>query len=83
MIGLLVTAYQENGLNLDELPSLCILILCAGLVTTADLIPNGVLKPYLQGCPISVLTLTICPFQSGKVLHLRDLNHFLSNFNAR
>jgi pimeloyl-[acyl-carrier protein] synthase len=42
MIGLLVTAYQENGLNLDELPSLCILILCAGLVTTADLIPNGV-----------------------------------------
>lgn len=42
MISLLVTAYEENGLNLDELPSLCILILCAGLVTTADLIPNGI-----------------------------------------
>ncbi|RUT02052.1 biotin biosynthesis cytochrome P450 [Dulcicalothrix desertica PCC 7102] len=42
MISLLVTAYEENGFNLDELPSLCILILCAGLVTTADLIPNGI-----------------------------------------
>ncbi|MBW4671649.1 MAG: cytochrome P450 [Cyanomargarita calcarea GSE-NOS-MK-12-04C] len=41
MISLLVTAYEENNLNLDELPSLCILIMCAGLVTTADLIPNG------------------------------------------
>jgi pimeloyl-[acyl-carrier protein] synthase len=42
MISLLMTAYEENGMDLDEIPSLCILILNAGHVTTVDLIPNGV-----------------------------------------
>jgi pimeloyl-[acyl-carrier protein] synthase len=42
MISLLTAAYEERGLDLDELPSLCILILNAGHLTTTDLIPNGV-----------------------------------------
>ncbi len=42
MISLLSVAYQEQGFNLEELPSQCILILSAGLVTTTDLISNGV-----------------------------------------
>ncbi len=42
MISLLSVAYQEQGFNLEELPSQCILILNAGLVTTTDLISNGV-----------------------------------------
>ncbi len=42
MISLLTVAYEEQGFNLEELPSLCILILSAGLFTTTDQIPNGV-----------------------------------------
>jgi pimeloyl-[acyl-carrier protein] synthase len=42
MISLLMTAYEENGMDLDEIPALCVLILDAGHVTTVDLIPNGV-----------------------------------------
>jgi pimeloyl-[acyl-carrier protein] synthase len=42
MISLLSVAYQEQGLNFEELPSICIQILVAGLVTTTDLIANGV-----------------------------------------
>ncbi len=42
MISLLIVAYLEQGFNLEELPSLCIQILNAGLVTTTDLISNGV-----------------------------------------
>jgi cytochrome P450 PksS len=42
MISLLIAAYEAQGLDLEDLPSLCILILNAGHVTTSDLIPNGV-----------------------------------------
>lgn len=42
MISLLTVAYEHQGLDLDLLPSLCILILNAGHLTTTDLIPNGV-----------------------------------------
>ncbi|WP_204368671.1 cytochrome P450 [Neosynechococcus sphagnicola] len=42
MISLLTLAYEEQGLDLEQLPSLCILILNAGHLTTTDLIPNGV-----------------------------------------
>jgi cytochrome P450 len=42
MISLLTVAYGEQGFDLDRLPSLCILILNAGHLTTTDLIPNGV-----------------------------------------
>ena len=42
MISLLSVAYQEQGFNLEEVPSLCIEILNAGLLTTTDQISNGV-----------------------------------------
>jgi cytochrome P450 PksS len=42
MISLLSVAYQEQGFNFEELPSLCIQILNAGLLTTTDEIANGV-----------------------------------------
>jgi len=42
MISLLSVAYQEQGFNLEELPSVCIQILNAGLVTTTEQIANGV-----------------------------------------
>jgi cytochrome P450 len=42
MISLLSVAYQEQGFNFEELPSVCILILSAGMLTTTDLIANGV-----------------------------------------
>jgi cytochrome P450 PksS len=42
MISLLSVAYQEQGFNFDELPSVCIQILNAGLLTTTDQIANGV-----------------------------------------
>lgn len=42
MISLLTIAYEAQGLDFEELPSLCILILNAGHLTTIDLIPNGV-----------------------------------------
>ena len=42
MISLLSVAYQEQGFNFEELPSVCILILIAGMLTTTDLIANGV-----------------------------------------
>ncbi|WP_414586660.1 cytochrome P450 [Scytonema sp. PCC 10023] len=42
MISLLTIAYSEQGFNLEELPSQCIMILNAAHLTTADLIPNGV-----------------------------------------
>lgn len=42
MISLLTMAYDDQGFDLDLLPSLCILILNAGHLTTTDLIPNGV-----------------------------------------
>ena len=41
MISLLTMAYTEQNLDFAELPSLCIVILNAGHLTTADLIPNG------------------------------------------
>ncbi|WP_332961215.1 cytochrome P450, partial [Microcoleus sp. AR_TQ3_B6] len=42
MISLLSVAYQEQGFNLEKLPFLCMDILNAGLLTTTDLIANGV-----------------------------------------
>lgn len=42
MISLLSVACQEQGFNLEEIPSQCISILSAGLLTTTDLISNGV-----------------------------------------
>jgi cytochrome P450 PksS len=42
MISLLSVAYQEQGFNFEELPSLCIQILNAGMLTTTDEIANGV-----------------------------------------
>lgn len=42
MISLLTFAYLEQGFNLEELPSQCIMILNAGLLTTTDQISNGV-----------------------------------------
>jgi len=42
MISLLSVAYQEQGFNFEELTSLCIQILNAGLLTTTDEIANGV-----------------------------------------
>jgi cytochrome P450 len=42
MISLLSVAYQEQGFNLEELPSVCIQILNAGLLTTTDQIANAV-----------------------------------------
>ncbi|WP_309889107.1 cytochrome P450 [Archangium sp.] len=41
MISLLAIAYEEQGLSLEQLPALCIMILNAGHVTSADMIPNG------------------------------------------
>ena len=42
MISLLSIAYQEQGFNFEELPSVCIQILAAGMLTTTDQIANGV-----------------------------------------
>jgi cytochrome P450 len=42
MISLLSVAYQEQGVNFEGLPSVCIQILIAGLLATTDLISNGV-----------------------------------------
>ena len=42
IISLLSVAYQEQGFNLQELPSVCIQILVAGLLTTTAQIANGV-----------------------------------------
>jgi pimeloyl-[acyl-carrier protein] synthase len=42
MISLLSVAYQEQGVNFEGLPSVCIQILIAGLLATTDLIANGV-----------------------------------------
>jgi cytochrome P450 PksS len=42
MISLLSVAYQEQGFNDRELPFLCMEILNTGLLTTTDLIANGV-----------------------------------------
>jgi pimeloyl-[acyl-carrier protein] synthase len=42
MISLLSVAYQEQGFNLEKLPFLCMEILNAGMLTTTDLIANGV-----------------------------------------
>jgi pimeloyl-[acyl-carrier protein] synthase len=42
MISLLSVAYQEQGFNDGELPFLCMEILNTGLLTTTDLIANGV-----------------------------------------
>jgi pimeloyl-[acyl-carrier protein] synthase len=42
MISLLTVAYQEQGFNFEELPSVCIQILNAGLLTTTDQIANAV-----------------------------------------
>src|SRR4028119_215373 len=42
IISLLTVAYQEQGFNLQELPSVCIQILVAGLLTTTAQIANGV-----------------------------------------
>ena len=42
MISLLSVAYQEQGFNFEEVPSLCTQILNAGMLTTTDLIANGV-----------------------------------------
>jgi pimeloyl-[acyl-carrier protein] synthase len=42
MISLLSVAYQEQGFNFEELPSVCIQLLNAGMLTTTDLIANGV-----------------------------------------
>jgi len=41
MISLLTVAYEEHGFPLENLPALCILLLNAGHVTSADIIPNG------------------------------------------
>lgn len=42
IISVLTVAYSEMGFDLSELPSQCIMILNAGLLTTTDLISNGV-----------------------------------------
>src|SRR4028118_506801 len=42
MISLLSVAYQEQGFNFEELPSVCIQILIAGMLSTTDQIANGV-----------------------------------------
>jgi cytochrome P450 len=42
LISLLSVAYQEQGLNFEELPSVCIQILMAGMLTTTDQISNAV-----------------------------------------
>jgi cytochrome P450 PksS len=42
MISLLSVAYQKQGFNFEEVPSVCIQILNAGLLTTTDQIANGV-----------------------------------------
>jgi cytochrome P450 len=42
MISLLSVAYQEQGFNVEELPSVCIHLLIGGMLTTTDLIANGV-----------------------------------------
>jgi pimeloyl-[acyl-carrier protein] synthase len=42
MISLLSVAYQEQGFNFEELPSVCIQMLNAGMLTTTDQIANGV-----------------------------------------
>ena len=42
LISLLSVAYQEQGFNDRELPFLCMEILNTGLLTTTDLIANGV-----------------------------------------
>jgi len=42
MISLLSVAYQEQGFNFEELPSVCIQILNAGQLSTTDQISNGV-----------------------------------------
>jgi cytochrome P450 PksS len=42
MISLLIVTYQEQGVNFEGLPSVCIQILIGGLLTTTDVIANGV-----------------------------------------
>lgn len=42
MISLLTMAYEEQGFNLEELVSQCVMISNAAHLTTTDLIPNGV-----------------------------------------
>src|SRR4028118_1441897 len=42
LISLLTVAYQEQGFNFEEVPSLCTQILNAGMLTTTDQIANGV-----------------------------------------
>jgi pimeloyl-[acyl-carrier protein] synthase len=42
MISLLSVAYQEQGFNLEKLPFQCMEILNAGMLTTTNLIANGV-----------------------------------------
>ncbi|MGI2909283.1 cytochrome P450 [Tolypothrix sp. VBCCA 56010] len=42
MISMLTVAYSEQGFNFEELPSQCVQILNAGLLTTTDLISNAV-----------------------------------------
>ncbi len=42
MISLLSVAYQEQGFNLEKLPFQCMEILNAGMLTTTNLISNGV-----------------------------------------
>ena len=41
MISLLSVAYQEQGFNFEELPSVCILILIAGMLTPQTRLPMG------------------------------------------
>jgi len=41
MISLLIAAFEQNQINLEQLPSLCINILNAGHVTIGEAIPNG------------------------------------------
>jgi len=42
MISMLIAAYDQAGADIADLPSLCLLILSAGWLTTTDLICNGV-----------------------------------------
>jgi len=42
LISMLSVTYQEQGLNFEELPSVCIQILMAGMLTTTDQIANAV-----------------------------------------
>jgi cytochrome P450 PksS len=42
MISFLIASCRQNGFDLEILPSLCVEIIAAGNVTTADGIPNGI-----------------------------------------